>query len=159
MELVSLSTVIDIEDDAVNALFMDLSLFKLVILEEILPGLPRDEIMNAIVSDAVKLVNDQEPDALNDLLSMYIEEESSASDQVIEHFNEWFAPQHHGTGAIRYGEALRDLLIDELPLEDPTFDYKGCVISPDNLDACTLYYTINTTDDEDIIDGDETSEV
>lgn len=155
MEIISLSTVVDINDDDVNALFMDLSLFKLVVLEEILPGLPRDEIMNAIVEDAMKVVSDQEPEALNDLLSMYMDDDSPVSDRVIEHFNEWFAPQHNGDAAMRYGEALRDLLIDELPLEDPNFEYKGCIIKPENLDACTLYYTlIESCEEEEVVEDE-----
>lgn len=155
MEIVSLSTVVEVDEDNVHMLLMDLSLFSMALLEEILPGTPRDEILNALVEDAKSIVDDMEPSALNDLLLMFVTDDTDESDVVIERYNEWFSAQSSNSDVIRYGEALRELLIDELPLDDENFKYLGCVIKQDNLEACTLYYTLDDSDEENEENEDE----
>lgn len=152
MEVVSLSTVVEVDTEHTDVLLLDLSLFKLDMLEEIVPGTPRDEIINYLIEDAKAYVNGLEPTALDNLLLMYISD--TDDDAVIERYNEWFTSQNPSSTAMRYGEALRELFIDELPLDDPNFKLVGAVITVENAEACTIYYSIaESTDEED--DSDE----
>ena len=152
MEVVSLSTVVEVDTEHTDVLLLDLSLFKLDMLEEIVPGTPRDEIINYLIEDAKAYVNGLEPTALDNLLLMYISD--TDDDAVIERYNEWFTSQNPSSTAMRYGEALRELFIDELPLDDPNFTLVGAVITVENAEACTIYYSIaESTDEED--DSDE----
>ena len=152
MEVVSLSTVVEVDTEHTDVLLLDLSLFKLDMLEEIVPGTPRDEIINYLIEDAKAYVNGLEPTALDNLLLMYISD--TDDDAVIERYNEWFTSQNPSSTAMRYGEALRELFIDELPLDNPNFKLVGAVITVENAEACTIYYSIaESTDEED--DSDE----
>lgn len=152
MEVVSLSTVVEVDTEHTDVLLLDLSLFKLDMLEEIVPGTPRDEIINYLIEDAKAYVNGLEPTALDNLLLMYISD--TDDDAVIERYNEWFTSQNPSSTAMRYGEALRELFIDELPLDNPNFTLVGAVITVENAEACTIYYSIaGSTDEED--DSDE----
>lgn len=146
IEIISMSGLIELDPDNTDMLLLDLSLFRLVLLEEILPGTPRDEIVNAIVEDTKSFVDGLEPSALDDLLALYISDNDD--DAVIESYNDWFCKQDPKSTSIRYGEALRELLIDELPLDDEQFKYLGCVITPENPEACTIYYTVGEVDDK-----------
>lgn len=150
MEIVSLSTVVEVDTERTDVLLMDLSLFKLNMLEEIVPGTPRDEIINYLIEDAKAYVNGLEPTALDNLLLMYISD--TDDDSVIERYNEWFTVQNPESTAVRSGESLRELFIDELPLDDPNFKLVGAVITAENPEACTIYYSVAKEHDDTIED-------
>ena len=65
MEVVSLSTVVEVDTEHTDVLLLDLSLFKLDMLEEIVPGTPRDEINKNLLEDAKDYDNGKEPTPLN----------------------------------------------------------------------------------------------